>query len=162
MWASHWDKAGPELAGLCAISQTLTLVISSSVIARPGNVVAPVGLPNIGPARNDGSANRLFVDKRQEGPIQDGAGASGMLRRFAMAASAGYRVHRLPFHCIAGMSCLVGRRSLSCERIALFPSRADALDNRIDLPVRQRTSVLRAEPRHQRVLLAIRDYVPQR
>ena len=61
------------------------------------------------------------------------------------------------------MNGLVRRRILPCERIALFPSRADALHNRIDLPVGQRTlRFFGPNARHQRTLLAIGNYVAQR
>src|SRR5579863_9825944 len=127
-----------------------------------GNMVAPVGLADVGTAGDDGGAHGLFIDQRQERSVEDGAGAAAMLRVIAVAAGAGQDIYRLTFVHVAGIGGLVRRQILALNGVVLVPARTHALHDGVDLCIGQRAAGLGAERRHQRALLAVGNHVAQR
>ena len=127
------------------------------------NVVAPVGLADIGPSRNDRRAHRLLIDQREKRPIQDRAGASAVLCVFAVAARAGHRVDRLPFGRIA-------RHAPLCTAAEFCPASALSFFHRARMPCTiasicasvSGASALRTEAGHQRSLFAVGNHIAQR
>ncbi len=160
--ALHSGYGCPGVAGLCAISHALTLVISSSVIARPGMWLrqsgSPIsGLPAMIVVRTVCSLISARNDPSRIDPALPGCCAfSPWQRAHAAAYTACPLLHRPDERpCRAAESV---RRS----GFVLFPSRPHALHDRVDLRIGQRPPALHAETGHQRALLAIRNHIAQR
>ena len=129
----------PGVAVRSEASQATTSVTSSPLKARPGHGTPPVGLADVGTAGDDRRAQALVAHEAEVRAVHDRArlGPAAPFRPVTRRATRGEDL-RAPAGVPAGRR-RVGRRRSALQRARLRPA-ADALDEDLDLLVRQRAS----------------------